>query len=297
VLLGAPGPQTWAASHAALPAVAGVDETGFWLYYSPRDAVGRGHIARARVEAGPGGLVVDRRDPELVLAPGRLGAFDESGCTMSCVVEDGRRALLYYTGWTRGVTVPFYFYVGVAESNDAGRTFTRVSEAPVLERNAVDPFLTASPCVVRDGTRWLMWYVSCIEWVATGGEPQHRYHVRLAESDDGLNWRREGRVALDLEPGEYAIARPCVRYEGGRWRMWTCARGPAYRLVHAESTDGVHWERSPASLDVSPSGWDAEMIAYPWIVDAAGVRHLLYNGNGYGRTGIGYAIATEDTPR
>jgi hypothetical protein len=248
------------------------------------------------VAAGADGLTVQRHQPEPVLAPGRLGAFDESGCTMSCVVADGERTLLYYTGWTRGVTVPFYFYVGAAVSTDGGRSFERVSEAPVLDRDAVDPFLTASPCVVRDGEGWRMWYVSCIEWEAGEDGPRHRYHVRGAASDDGLRWRRDGQVALDFEPGEYAIARPCVRFEDGRWRMWTCARGPAYRLVTAESEDGVTWTRTVPGLDVSPDGWDAEMIAYPWVVDVAGARHLLYNGNGYGRTGIGYATAMEDSP-
>jgi hypothetical protein len=266
-----------------------VDEDGFWLYYSPRDASGRAHVARALIVATRRGLSVGQYDDDPVLVPGRLGAFDESGVTVSCVVENR----LYYTGWTLGRTVPFFFYVGVAESADGCRTFARVSEAPLLERNAVDPFLTASPCVVRDGERWLMYYVSCLEWEAGEGEPRHRYHVRIAESDDGLTWRREGRVALDFEPGEYAIARPCVRVEYGRFRMWTCARGSAYRLVCAESPDGLDWTRVSAGLDVSAEGWDSEMVAYPWVLDAAGSRYALYNGNGYGRTGIGYAVEVQ----
>jgi hypothetical protein len=31
------------------------------------------------------------------------------------------------------------------------------------------------------------------------------------------------------------------------------------------------------------------MTAYPWVFDAAGKRWLLYNGNGYGKSGIGLA--------
>jgi hypothetical protein len=292
LLLHAPGPQSWAVSHAALPAVSGIDGDGFWLYYSPRDEAGRAHVARARVNATDTGLSIDRHDPEPVLSPGRIGAFDDSGVTVSCLVADGGVTRLYYTGWSLGRTVPFYFYAGLAESVDGGATFRRVSEAPILERTAVDPFLTASPCVLRgpDG-RWSMWYVSCIEWLAGDGPPRHEYHVRYASSDDGLQWHRDGQVALGFEPGEYAIARPCVRYEAGRYRMWTCARGLAYRLVYAESTDGLEWTRMPAPLEPSPDGWDAEMQAYPWIVEVAGGRHLLYNGNGYGRTGVGYATA------
>jgi hypothetical protein len=32
------------------------------------------------------------------------------------------------------------------------------------------------------------------------------------------------------------------------------------------------------------------MQAYPVVFDHLGVRHMLYNGNGYGETGIGYAV-------
>jgi len=31
------------------------------------------------------------------------------------------------------------------------------------------------------------------------------------------------------------------------------------------------------------------MIAYPALLKLGGARHMLYNGNGYGATGIGYA--------
>jgi hypothetical protein len=244
------------------------------------------------VRARAGGLEIAAIDPVPVLAPGRIGAFDESGVTVSCVVPDGGRTLLYYTGWTRGESVPFYFYAGAAVSEDGGETFTRVSEAPILERNAVDPFLTASPCVLRDGGRWRMWYVSCVAWEERPDGPRHRYHLRYAESDDAIAWRRDGRVAVDFaDASEYALARPCVRREHGRYRMWFSARGAAYRLAYAESADGETWKRLPCAplLGAETDGWDAEMSAYPWVVDAGGARHLLYNGNGYGRTGIGYA--------
>jgi hypothetical protein len=35
------------------------------------------------------------------------------------------------------------------------------------------------------------------------------------------------------------------------------------------------------------------MIEYAAIYDHAGVRHLLYNGNGFGTSGIGHATCGE----
>jgi hypothetical protein len=296
-LIAAPPPLPWARSHAALPCADNRADGAIDIYYSPRDSDGRAHVACAQVEADEAGgdLTVTGHQATPVLAPGRLGAFDEAGATVSCVMRHGADTFLYYTGWTLGVTVPFYFYVGLAIRTDGDHEFRRCSEAPLLERNPVDPYLTASPWVLReDDGRWRMWYVSCVDWRLREGAPQHRYNIRYAESDDGVAWRREGRVSIDFATDdEYALSRPCVVRDIDRYRMWFAARGGDYRLAYAESADGFDWTRldSDAGLDPSETGWDAQMVEYPAVLDHGGRRYLLYNGNEYGRTGIGYAVA------
>jgi hypothetical protein len=231
---------------------------------------------------------------EPVLRPGPLGAFDDSGVTGSCLVEEGSTRYLYYSGWSLGRTVPFYFYAGCAVS-EAGDPFERVSPAPILERNEVDPYLTASPWVLHEGETWRMWYVSSVGWT-DGPNPQPSYHVKYAESPDGLSWSREGHVCIDFEhPGEYAIGRPCVRHDSDRYRMWYCYRGDAYRLGYAESDDGLAWTRKDDEIQLygSVADFDVEMQAYPVVEDLRGTPHLLYNGDSYGGTGIGWAVSDD----
>lgn len=289
LLLAAPPPLPDAVSHAALPS-AFHDGEAWQLYFSTRDADGRSSIARVGLDVGDGSLAV-RDDFAYVLRPGRLGTFDDSGVTHSCVVAHRDRVHLYYTGWTRTVTVPFQLFAGCAVSADGGRSFERVHEAPVMERSAVDPFMTASPWVLVEDGRWRAWYVSCTGWDETPAGPRHRYHLKEASSDDGLAWRRDGSVAVDYASAdEYALGRPCVVRAGEGYRMWLCARGAAYALHVAASPDGSAWTRAPLALE--RSAWDAEMQAYPALLDADGQRFLLWNGNGYGATGIGYAVAS-----
>jgi hypothetical protein len=301
LLISAPTEQAWAHSHAALPAVETGSDGRLSIYYSPRDDRGRAHIARARLAVVPSDIAPDGwlrasdHESAPVLSPGPLGAFDDSGVTMSCVAESDAGTIIYYTGWTLGVTVPFYFYAGAAIRLRGEHAFRRVSPAPILERSAEDPYLTASPWVLRDEGVWRMWYVSCTGWEMDDSPtptPRHYYHLRYAESPDGLRWRRQGKVAIDFaDRDEYAISRPCVIRDEDRYRMWFAARGARYMLGYAESTDGVHWQRddSRAGLHPSAAGWDSEMVAYPALFDHGGTRYLLYNGNGYGRSGIGYA--------
>lgn len=290
----APPPMPWAASHASLPVVHEADDGLMRLFFSTRDEQGRSHVAAGDVRATERGLEVLAYAPEPVIAPGPLGAFDDAGATSASIVESSGRLYQYYSGWSLGVSVPFYFFVGCAISDDGGATFVKASRAPVLERDEVDPFLTASPWVLIEGGTWRMWYVSGTGWQLHEGRPRHRYHIKYAESSDGLQWHRQGHVCIDYrDEREYAIARPCVIRDGGLYRMWFSSRGDTYRLGYAESADGLSWERKDeeAGLEPSASGWDSEMIAYPCVFERDGARHLLYNGNGYGATGIGHAIA------
>ena len=179
--------------------------------------------------------------------------------TVSCIVTTAECSFLYYTGWTLGVTVPFYFYAGLAiRRGGPDEAFRRISKAPLLERSSTDPFLTASPWVMRDQGRWRMWYVSSPGWRTVNGEPQHLYHVRYAESEDGVIWRRAGRICVDFaRDDEYAMGRPCVVRDGNRYRMWFHARGDAHRLAYAESDDGLTWERhdNRTGLELADTGW------------------------------------------
>ena len=78
--------------------------------------------------------------------------------------------------------------------------------------------------------------------------------------------------------------------------MWYSCRGDRYRIGYAESADGRRWERQDhrAGIDVTPGDWDGEMVCYPCVFDAPDGRYMLYNGNGYGATGIGLAVLEQD---
>ncbi len=296
VIYSPPAQFEWAASHAAVPTAIQRGPFEFRVYFSTRDRQNRSHTAF---------FDFDIRQPspplrvaaEPLLAPGGIGMFDEDGAMASWLVPDGERLLLYYIGWNLGRSVPFRNAIGVAQSFDQGESFSRVSLGPVLDRGVHDPCFTSSPCVLLEGGRWRMWYQSCVSWDLVQGMPQHRYHLKYAESADGIDWRCNGRVAIDFDgEGEFALTRPCVVRDPDRYRMWFSRRGAHYRIGYAESLDGLTWQRLDADvgIDVSDSGWDSEMICYPFVFDSEGERYMLFNGNGYGASGIGLAVLEAD---
>lgn len=287
-----PTDLSWMHTHSAVPCALHLHADVYRIYFTGRDRANRAHVGWFEMDIqDPRSTLAVSRDA--VLAPGPLGSFDEHGAMTSWLVPDQDRLLLYYTGWARGLSVPFVNSIGLAASHDGGRTFAKNSEGPILGRDRVDPYFVANPCVLKEADGWKMWYLSCLRWCLEDGKPKHYYHLRYASSGDGVNWRREGKVCIDFaSPSEYAISRPCVLKENGVYRMWYSYRGDRYRIGYAESLDGIQWRRldAEAGIDISASGWDSEMVEYAFVFKHQGRHYMLYNGNDYGRTGIGLAV-------
>jgi hypothetical protein len=47
-------------------------------------------------------------------------------------------------------------------------------------------------------------------------------------------------------------------------------------------------------IDISEKGWDSEAIAYPYVIKVREKWYMFYNGNGFGKTGFGYAEYEQD---
>lgn len=282
----------WMQTHAAVPIADLIEGDLYKIYFSTRDINDKSYT---------GYIVIDLNQPQKilelsskpVLSPGNLGAFDDSGAMATWLVNEHDKKYLYYIGWNLGVTVPFRNSIGLAISSDT-TNYKRVAKGPIIDRSMTEPYFCASCCIHTDNNLWRMWYLSCTEWKKNYHKPEHSYHIKYATSADGINWERKGIVAIDYEnSNEYAISRPSVIKDDNIWKMWFSSRGGSYRIRYAESADGIKWTRyskEKTGIDVSSNGWDSEMIEYPFVFDHKGTRYMLYNGNGFGKTGLGLAV-------
>ncbi len=278
-------------SHAAVPVAEHVEGDVYRVYFSSRNLLNQSHTGYVVMDILRPTQILDMSHLP-VLSPGKLGEFDDSGAMGTWLVKTKSTNLLYYVGWNVGVTVPFRNSIGLSIGN-AETGYSRYAPGPILDRSMNEPHFCASCCVIPGEDYWRMWYLSCTEWEMIHGKPRHKYHIKYAESDDGIRWRREGVVAIDFSnDGEYAISRPSVVRRDGTWKMWYSHRGHAYRIGYAESEDGKKWIRRDEMSGISTSsfGWDSEMIEYPFVFDHKGQLYMFYNGNGYGMSGFGLAV-------
>ena len=291
----------WMVSHAQVPLVDRVDDNTLRIYFGTRDKHNRTVTTYIEVEAEDPSHVSYVHD-QPVLGLGELGCFDDCGAMPSWIVDRGSLKYLYYTGWNTSTTVPYRNSIGLAVSRDGGQTFERAFKGPLLDRTQYEPHFCAVPCVLVEDDKWRMWYLSGVRWDVFDGRPEPRYHIKYAESDDGINWDRRGIICIDFKSeSEAGIVRPSVIKDGGLYRMWYSYRGlenyrtdkkNSYRIGYAESEDGIAWTRKDENLGlhISPTGWDSEMVAYPYVYVDAKTQYMFYNGNGFGKSGFGYAV-------
>lgn len=276
------------------------------IYFSTRsrDASGQflSHIAFVDVDRRLENIVGVATGTVIPL--GGLGCFDEHGIFPINVVHHGDRTTAFTCGWSRRASVPVETAIGLAESHDGGLTFTRVGAGPVMGPTPEEPFLVGDPfVVVRDG-QWHMWYIYGTSWVDSPGDPgpARVYKIAYASSVDGVTWQRDGeQIVADAIGPDECQALPTVFEHDGRWHMYFCYRHATdfrrnrdrgYRLGYAWSDDRRGWTRDDAAagIDVSPSGWDADMLCYPHVFWCDGRAYMLYNGNAFGRDGFGVAV-------
>ena len=280
-------------TYAAVPVSLKINNHIIRIYYSSRNT--NNHSVPFYFDYNLENQALISEPSELGIYPGKIGEFDDSGVMPSSIVRlDENTIYMYYIGWNLGISVPFRNSVGLPKSQDKGKTFTKMFNGPVLDRNHIEPHFSASNDVLIENDQFRIWYLSCVKWEKIGDETRHYYHIKTATSKDGISWNRSGKVAIDFAyENEYAISVPTVLKEDGIYKMWFSYRGgphsEKYTIGYAESSNGEDWERKDHLITINNSGenWDKEMICYPRVFQYKSETYMLYNGNSYGKTGIG----------
>lgn len=296
--------RPWLREFAQAPATLIMDDV-VRVYFScrpPPDARGQYVSYSAYVDLDRRDLFRIRRVAEQpILGLGSLGEFDEFGTYPVSIIRDGAQVRAYYGGWTRCESVPFNVAIGAAVSTDGGDTFEKLGNGPVLGYSPDEPFVLSGPKIRRFNDRWFLFYIAGRKWKKVDGRAEPVYKLRLATSDDGVRWTKLNKDLVEsrIEEDE-AQASPDVIHANGKYHLFFCYRFSSqyrgkqngYRIGYASSDNLTDWVRddAKAGIDVSESGWDAEMISYPHVFELDGKTYMGYLGDQVGRHGFGLAV-------
>lgn len=297
-----PSDGSWRDGYAQVPTVLRLPDRlrVFFSVRPPRDAGGTFTSDISWIDVAlddPTTIIGEATSP--LLPKGKPGTFDQFGMGVSCAIQMKDRIRLYYSGWMRLVGVPYAVSIGLAESTDGGNTFAKIGDGPLFGRTPLEPYQENAPYVLFHDGLWHMWYGSGIDWHVVDGRFEAIYVIKYAWSEDGLSWVRDGREILPRLVDDECQVRPSVVRIGDLWHMWFSYRygehfrnhDRGYRIGYAWSDDLCSWHRddSLAGIDVSPEGWDSQMISYPGVFTVGDDVFMYYNGNYFGETGFGCA--------
>lgn len=285
----------WMQTHAQLPVPELIKDDLYRIYFASRNAQGYSQIGFVEIDINkPTKIINISVNP--ILKPGNIGNFDEHGVYPSCIINYKNKKYLYYIGWVKGTPSPlFYAAIGLAFSEDGGHTFKKYSEAPIMDRGIFDPCLVTSPFIIIEDNLWKMIYVSGIKWEKNNEKLVSYYHLKYAESKNGIEWNREGRIILNFaSPEETNIARATIIKDNELYKMWFCyvTNKSAYKIGYAESENLIFWKRNDnlAGIELSIEGFDNQMQCYPYVFKHKNKTYMLYNGNNNGKNGFGLAV-------
>ena len=295
--------STWMKSHTQCP-TAIVLRDKIRIFFSARDSFGESLPTFIDVsKENPSEILYQH--PEPVLLKGRKGTFDENGIIPSYFIEKNGEIYFYYAGWSRSENVPYKNFTGLAISKDGGNTFKKYSEAPVFTMDENNPLSATGPCIVYHENKYKCVYSTGKEWIMVNGKLEHTYLLVNAFSNDAINWFTTNKIVIEPENEFIAHCKPAFFIKNNVFHMWFSKRGSydfrkggdtAYRLGYATSKNFIEWERTDLNggIDVSKNGWASEMICYPHIVETEKNYIMFYNGNGFGKSGFGYAIISKE---
>ncbi len=279
-------------THAANPVPLHLQKDTYRVFFSGRDRQNRSSVGAVDIDIIERKVVCEFPEPFFVHGP--QDSFYEHGVSIgNCYKVDGCTYMLFM-GWQSPKTDHW--------RGDIGRLVVRQdfslhldSAVPFMAANEIDPVSLSYPWVLEgDNGTYQMWYGSTKTWDAGNGEMIHV--INYAKSTDGHTWHRQG-LAIPYELGTVqAFSRPTVvREPVNRYEMWFSYRsgsGEKYRIGYAHSNDGSRWDLDlqNSGITVSSEGWDSEMIEYPYVFTHNEKRYMLYNGNGFGKTGFGLAV-------
>ena len=281
----------WMCSHASLPIAQNLNGDIFRIYFSTRDSNNRSNGAYIDIDILYPNKILNISEKPL-LEYGKTGLFDESGSQPCCIFNYKNDIFLYFTGWSLIDTLPYKTAVGLYNKKQS--QFIKYSDLPIIDSFGNHHLSIGYAFVTHHNNLFKMWCEVNEKWVKNNetNKVEPHFVIKYATSKNGINWKWNNSTCIHDRLGENIISRPSVIIEDNIYKMWySYKKNALYTLGYAESLNGIDWQRKDQEVGIETSkfGWDSEEIEYPYVFDHKGDRYMLYNGNGYGRTGFGLA--------
>ena len=279
----------WMYSHVGACCAEKINKNLIRLYISGRGKDNKSRIGTAIIKWSDKPTVMKISKNPIINIPNlKAGYFHTDGALYPEITKFKGKTFLYFCGWLNYKTFKYNCNIGLALKKSGN--FKLYSKAPIFKLDDIDPIGTGSMSVFKKKNYLLMYYVSFDEWVKKGGKFQHKYYIKIAKSFDGINWIKKNQIAVKIKNSEIAVSKPSVISEGKKISMYFSARGKYYKIFKVSSKDGLKFGKRSAEIIKKSGSWDSKSREYPCVIRLNKKTIMFFNGNNFGKTGLGYAI-------
>lgn len=276
-------------THASNPLPVLLENDIYRVFFSGRDELNKSSVGYCDIDIVQHKLLNVCKEP--VFEYGHASSFYSHGVSIGNMYESNNERYILFMGWNIPKDGHWRGDIGRLSLIDNKQLIITPS-TPFMAIDNIDQVSLSYPFVLFHEGVYKMWYGSTQSWSSENGEMIHV--INYATSLDGENWEKHG-LAIPYELGvAQAFSKPSVIINEEGYHMWYSYRsgtGEKYRIGYSHSLDGLNWKRkhNEVGIDISKSGWDSEMICYPFVLEHKGDLYMLYNGNQYGKDGFGIA--------
>lgn len=276
-------------SHASNPTAIEINDGIFRVFFSARDSRNRSSVSAFDIDMRTF-KVVNEFDTPLFKYDSN-SVFYPDGISCSSIYKVGNKQYLTFMGWVNKKNEHWRGLIGRVELGENLSILENTSEI-LLNLNSLDKISLSYPFIIYENNLYTMYYGSTINWNYENNEMLHV--INYAESLDGKNFIPKG-LAFPYIPGvAQAFSRPAILVQNSDKHAWFSYRGgngDKYKIGYAHSKKNSPWNLALNTNTISTSneGWDCEMVEYPFVYKFEEEIFMLYNGNNYGKSGIGLA--------
>ncbi len=278
-------------SHASNPVPVFLKNDTYRIFFNGRNKKNKSSIGAVDIDIISKKIVALHDTPFFTY--GDHSSFYPNGVSLGNYYTINNVKYLSFMGWTYPQDKHWYGQIGSLRITK-NINLTIDSNKPLLTLDPqIDSLSLSYPWIMAHNTnQYFMWYGSTHTWQTDNGEMIHPIHC--ATSINGVHWLKKG-LAVPYEKNKaQAFSRPSVIYLNNCFHMWFSYRFPnqKYKIGYATSSNGLTWTPLLDAAGITPSktGWDSEMISYPYVFSHKNKIYMLYNGNDFGKSGFGISI-------
>ena len=216
--------------------------------------------------------------------------FFSDGVSLGNIFNKENKYFLSFMGWDLSDKKPWKGTVGVAEIDPYKPSILCLPEVPTIDTlNGSDSSLSY-PTIKVIGDELYIWYGNTVKKNAGNGEMLHTIHLSVLK--EGNVVRHKGQVIDYLINESQAFSRPSIIEHHGMLNMFYSVRGADsnYQINRSISSDGLLWKKADFHMVGAADPAESDMQCYPYVTCLEDDIYLFYNGNNYGRSGIGLAV-------